>query len=139
MIDELTAINQSIGLLDRSYLGKISLTGKDALELLDQLNLLDGKLIGDKAFQITRVESGMPDWSTEITQDYNPLEARLIHAISFTKGCYTGQEVIARLDTYDKVQKYLMIIELTKNVVYLALNLILVVCICPSRWYFSST
>jgi folate-binding protein YgfZ len=75
-----------------------------------------GNFIGDSAFQILRVESGMPDWGTEITQDYNPHEARLTHAISFTKGCYTGQEVIARLDTYDKVQKYLMIIELQKKI-----------------------
>jgi folate-binding protein YgfZ len=84
--------------------------------LLDHLNKFSGKLIGDTAFQTTRVESGMPDWGTEITQDYNPHEARLTHAISFTKGCYTGQEVIARLDTYDKVQKYLMIVELSDKV-----------------------
>ena len=58
----------------------------------------------------------MPDWGTEITQDYNPHEARLTHAISFTKDCYTGQEVIARLDTYEKVQKYLMIIELSEKI-----------------------
>jgi folate-binding protein YgfZ len=83
--------------------------------LLDQLNNFKGKLIGDIAFQAIRVESGMPDWGTEITQDYNPHEARLTYAVSFTKGCYTGQEVIARLDTYDKVQKYLMIIELSEK------------------------
>lgn len=81
--------------------------------LLDHLKSFNGQLIGNTAFQIIRVESGMPDWGTEITQDYNPHEARLTPAISFTKGCYTGQEVIARLDTYDKVQKYLMIIELS--------------------------
>ena len=39
---------------------------------------------------------------------YNPLEAGLIGAIDFHKGCYIGQEVIARLDTYRKVQKYLV-------------------------------
>jgi folate-binding protein YgfZ len=85
-------------------------------KLTEQLKSLNGSLIGDKAFQIIRVESGMPDYGTEITQDYNPYEARLTHAISFTKGCYTGQEVIARLDTYDKVQKYLMIIELNNKI-----------------------
>jgi folate-binding protein YgfZ len=84
--------------------------------ILDHLNSLKGKLLGDIAFQSIRVESGMPDWGTEITQDYNPHEARLTHAVSFTKGCYTGQEVIARLDTYDKVQKYLMIIELSEKI-----------------------
>jgi folate-binding protein YgfZ len=83
--------------------------------LLERLKDFEGELIGDTAFQIVRVESGMPDWGTEITQDYNPHEARLTSAISFTKGCYTGQEVIARLDTYDKVQKYLMIIELSEK------------------------
>lgn len=86
--------------------------GKVLPILNDTLKQFEGTLIGNTAFQIMRVESGMPDWGTEITQDYNPHEARLVNALSFTKGCYTGQEVIARLDTYDKVQKYLMIIEL---------------------------
>ncbi len=84
--------------------------------LLKHLDSFQGKMIGNTAFQILRVESGMPDGLTEITQDYNPHEARLTEAISFTKGCYTGQEVIARLDTYDKVQKYLMIIELSEEI-----------------------
>jgi folate-binding protein YgfZ len=90
---------------------------KKAIKIIfDHLKEIGGSLIGDKTFQILRVESGMPDWGTEITQDYNPHEARLTHAVSFTKGCYTGQEVIARLDTYDKVQKYLMIVELQKKI-----------------------
>ena len=80
-------------------------------DLLTSIHEWNGSLIGDTAFQIIRIESGMPDWGTEITEDYNPHEARLLNAVSFTKGCYTGQEVIARLDTYDKVQKYLMIFE----------------------------
>ncbi len=84
--------------------------------LTASLKQFDGMLIGDQAYQVLRVESGMPDWGTELTQDYNPHEARLLHAVSFTKGCYTGQEVIARLDTYDKVQKYLMIIDLEEEI-----------------------
>ncbi len=84
--------------------------------LTASLEEFNGRLIGDRAFQVLRVESGMPDWGTELTQDYNPHEARLLHAVSFTKGCYTGQEVIARLDTYDKVQKYLMIIDLREEI-----------------------
>jgi folate-binding protein YgfZ len=83
--------------------------------ILEHLESFKGHLIGNTAFQIIRVESGMPDWGTEITQDYNPHEARLTEAISFTKGCYTGQEVIARLDTYEKIQKYLMIVELSEK------------------------
>lgn len=70
----------------------------------------DGGIIGDAAFQLMRMESGMPDWGSELNENYNPHEARLLEAVSFTKGCYTGQEVVARLDTYDKVQKYLMVV-----------------------------
>ena len=40
-----------------------------------------------------------------MSESYNPLETGLWGSISFTKGCYIGQEVIARLDTYQKVQK----------------------------------
>jgi folate-binding protein YgfZ len=46
----------------------------------------------------------------ELGDDYNPLEAGLMGAISFTKGCYIGQEVIARLDTYQRVQKRLVML-----------------------------
>lgn len=84
--------------------------------LKDRLQEFDGGMIGDTAFQIARVESGMPDWGTELNENYNPHEARLVNAVSFTKGCYTGQEVIARLDNYDKVQKYLMIIEMQEAI-----------------------
>ena len=83
--------------------------------LVNEIHQCNGSLIGDAAFQIKRIESGMPDWGSEITEEYNPHEARLIKAVSFTKGCYTGQEVIARLDTYDKVQKYLMILDISEN------------------------
>jgi len=55
-----------------------------------------------------RISAGIPRGGHEITQEYNPLEAGLEHLISWTKGCYIGQEVIARLDTYKKVQKHLM-------------------------------
>ena len=55
-----------------------------------------------------RVAQARPAHGTEMSDTYNPLEAGLIGAIDFHKGCYIGQEVIARLDTYHKVQKYLV-------------------------------
>ncbi len=55
-----------------------------------------------------RIASGQPAYGSEMSDTYNPLEAGLIGAIDFHKGCYIGQEVIARLDTYHKVQKYLV-------------------------------
>ena len=55
-----------------------------------------------------RISQGRPAYGAEMSDTYNPLEAGLIGAIDFHKGCYIGQEVIARLDTYQKVQKYLV-------------------------------
>lgn len=63
---------------------------------------------GMGALEIQRVEKGIPMYGRELTEDVNPLEASLQTYVSFTKGCYIGQEVIARLDTYKKLQKRLM-------------------------------
>lgn len=55
-----------------------------------------------------RILSGLGIASHELSDAYNPLEAGLLHLIDFKKGCYIGQEVIARLDSYNKVNKRLM-------------------------------
>jgi folate-binding protein YgfZ len=44
----------------------------------------------------------------EIIEEYNPHEVGLFPFINFEKGCYIGQVVIARLDSYQKVQRQLM-------------------------------
>ena len=63
---------------------------------------------GPDATEALRVELGIPAFGKELGESYNPLEAGLLPVISFTKGCYIGQEVVARLNTYDKVQKRLV-------------------------------
>jgi len=59
-------------------------------------------------YQIQRILAGYGIYGNELSEEYNPLEAGLLHLIDFKKGCYIGQEVIARLDSYNKVQKRLM-------------------------------
>ncbi|CAI8041129.1 Putative transferase At1g60990, chloroplastic [Geodia barretti] len=63
-----------------------------------------------EAWEALRVANGAPAFGSEMGEPYNPLEAGLIGAIDFTKGCYIGQEVIARLDSYDRVQRYLSVL-----------------------------
>jgi folate-binding protein YgfZ len=63
--------------------------------------------ISDRAWEYLRIEQGRPMPGHELTEDYNPLEAGLWHTISFNKGCYIGQETIARLDTYNGVKQQL--------------------------------
>ncbi|TVQ58167.1 MAG: folate-binding protein [Spirulina sp. DLM2.Bin59] len=54
-----------------------------------------------------RIIQGRPAPGAELTEQYNPLEAGLWRAISFTKGCYIGQETVARLNTYQGVKQRL--------------------------------
>ena len=63
---------------------------------------------GRDALELARIGQGVPAFGSELSETYNPLEAGLQHMVNYTKGCYIGQEVIARLTTYDKVQKRLV-------------------------------
>jgi folate-binding protein YgfZ len=57
-----------------------------------------------------RVLAREPAAGAELTEDYHPLEAGLAREISFTKGCYTGQEVVARQDSRGKVSRHLVVL-----------------------------
>ena len=63
--------------------------------------------LGDRVWEQLRIEQGRPVPDKELTEDYNPLEAGLWQTISFNKGCYIGQETIARLNTYKGVKQHL--------------------------------
>ncbi len=83
------------------------------------LDSLEGSGVQKKSpdeFEDYRISVGIPRVGAELSDEFNPLEAGLGHLISWTKGCYIGQEVIARLDTYKKVQKHLVRLELTSKV-----------------------
>ena len=72
---------------------------------VENKGIFDFQLVGEEAYNIYRVERGIIAAPNEINDNYNPNEAGLLHFIDFKKGCYIGQEVIARLDTYDKTQR----------------------------------
>lgn len=63
--------------------------------------------MGDFIWEQLRIQQGRPVPDKELTEDYNPLEAGLLQTISFDKGCYIGQETIARLNTYKGVKQHL--------------------------------
>jgi len=62
----------------------------------------------DQVLEILRVEAGIPRLHAELSQEVLPPEARLEHAVSYTKGCYTGQEIIARLRSRGQVAHLLV-------------------------------
>ena len=77
-------------------------------QLVERDTGLGIKPVGMEALEAVRVEQGVPVYGKDLTVDVNPLEANLVDFISFDKGCYIGQEVVTRLNTYKKVQKYLV-------------------------------
>jgi folate-binding protein YgfZ len=76
--------------------------------IMNNKSFYDLQFVGDTAYNIFRVENGIPCAPNEIIHRVNPHEVKLLDEVDFKKGCYIGQEVIARLDTYDKVQRYMM-------------------------------
>lgn len=64
--------------------------------------------LSDDAYQVLRVEAGVPAPGAELTEDVTPLEAGLRRFCDDHKGCYTGQEIVARQITYDKVANHLV-------------------------------
>lgn len=63
--------------------------------------------VGQQALNIRRVEAGIPWWGAELDSSIVPLEARLDHAVHLHKGCYVGQEIIARIDARGHVNNLL--------------------------------
>ena len=63
-------------------------------------------------FEFLRILNGIPAIGKELTEKTIPAETGLVErSVSFTKGCYTGQELVARLDSRgNKVPKHLRII-----------------------------
>ena len=53
--------------------------------------------IGWNALESLRIEAGIPRYGNELSEAVIPLEAELEHAIDFEKGCYIGQEIVARM------------------------------------------
>ena len=53
----------------------------------------------EETLEILRIEAGTPRFGRELSEEVLPAEAGLARAISTSKGCYTGQEVVARMAT----------------------------------------
>ena len=92
--------------------------GADGYELIGEVAGRDAVLaalvragalrVSADAWEGYRITNGMPAIDAEFGLFNNPLEARLLGAISETKGCYTGQEIIARLRSRGRVNHLLV-------------------------------
>lgn len=112
---ELEWSGKSVWITQRSILGCVGLdiriAASDGGLLWNALLEAGGTPIGVNVQEILRVEAGLPRCGVEITESVAPLEAGLSDAVDFDKGCYIGQEVIAKMHFRGKPRRYLVGIE----------------------------
>lgn len=67
---------------------------------------------GSLTFNTLRIRAGLPGVGRELSTDYIPLEVGLWDEVSFTKGCYTGQEIIARMESRNRLAKTIVALQM---------------------------
>jgi folate-binding protein YgfZ len=69
---------------------------------------VDGTPLDDAEFEERRIEAGTPRYGIDMGEDRLPIEAGINDAVSFDKGCYLGQEVIARATNLGHINRRLV-------------------------------
>ncbi|WP_017295817.1 CAF17-like 4Fe-4S cluster assembly/insertion protein YgfZ [Geminocystis herdmanii] len=87
-----------------------------AHQIWDKLTAKNPILLNNEDYENLQILRGKPRVNHELTDEFNPLESGLWDAISFNKGCYIGQETIARLNTYKGVKQKLWGIKLKGSI-----------------------
>jgi tRNA-modifying protein YgfZ len=85
----------------------VHVLSKDAETLLQHLLESGATLAGEQALEMSRVEAGIPYVESEAGEGVLPQEAGLEGCVSYTKGCYLGQEIMARIEARGNLRKSL--------------------------------
>ena len=95
---------------------RFDLPGYEIIGAAETLDALQERLTGagsvpladSVSYEARRIELGRPRPGQELTDAFTPLETGMVWVCAENKGCYTGQEIIARQLTYDKVTRALV-------------------------------
>ena len=79
-----------------------------AVRLWTALHEAGAQPVGFEALEIVRIESGVPRYGIDVDEQVIPLEAGLDRAVDFEKGCFIGQEAIAKMHRLGKPRRYLV-------------------------------
>ncbi|HVF87390.1 MAG TPA: glycine cleavage T C-terminal barrel domain-containing protein, partial [Pyrinomonadaceae bacterium] len=85
----------------------VVISAGEAPKLWEALMMAGARPVGFGALDILRVEAGVPRYGVDMNETSVVLEATLDEAVSYTKGCYIGQEIIARIHWRGHVAKRL--------------------------------
>jgi len=86
----------------------------DAASLREALTSAGAVEVGPEAAEVVRIEAGRPRFGAEMGTETMPAEAGIVErAVSFTKGCYIGQEPVARLHYKGRPNRHLRGLELS--------------------------
>ncbi len=85
-------------------------------EISEKLTALGVTQASRDEYNALRIAAGLPEVEHELTEDFIPLEVGLWDAVSFNKGCYIGQEIIARMESRGKLAKMMVKVELDEMV-----------------------
>jgi len=89
----------------------------EAIRLWEALHTAGARPVGYDALEILRIEAGIPRYGTDMDDTNVVTEAALDEAVSYTKGCYVGQEIIARIKYRGHVAKKLTGIKFRQGVI----------------------
>lgn len=95
------------------------LSPKSLVEELKAELLAEGSIyeVEPDLLQVLRIEAGRPLFGVDMGEDNYPVEARLKNAISYTKGCYVGQEVVSKATYVGGVSRYLCRLQIQGDLV----------------------
>jgi folate-binding protein YgfZ len=86
----------------------VDLLGTSAARVLEALGRAGTPLAPPEAWELARIERGVPRWGDELTDDVLAEEAGLLGShVHLDKGCYPGQETVARVHNLGQVQRRL--------------------------------
>ena len=82
-------------------------------ELAAQLEAAGAAPAAAEDARVVRIEDGKPRYGEDISERSLPQETQQMHAVSFTKGCYLGQEIVERIRAQGHVNKKLVRLEIS--------------------------
>lgn len=81
-------------------------------EIIRQLEAAGATAATAEDARIVRIENGKPRYGEDILETSLPQETEQMHAVSFNKGCYIGQEIVERIRARGHVNRHLVRLEL---------------------------